>query len=153
MRVYKKTSIEERFWAKVEKGDGCWTWTGCKSPKGYGQILFNDNKIHLAHRVSYIMANGLIDSSLLVRHKCDNPSCVNPDHLELGTYKDNNRDKIERGRDPRKNQTHCLRGHEYTLENTLIQRGGEGRQCRECHKAAMLKYLAKKKESKLCKAA
>jgi hypothetical protein len=89
--------LTERFWSKVAKSDGCWEWTGCKQQYGHG--LFRVNGVLVkAHRFSYEQANGPIPEGLIVRHKCDNPPCVRPDHLELGTRADNNRDRDERGR-------------------------------------------------------
>ena len=90
-------ALEPRFWAKVNKTDDCWEWTGCLNNKSYGQIRV-DGKAELAHRVSWEMANGLIADGLCVLHKCDNPKCVRPDHLFLGTIADNNQDKVRKGR-------------------------------------------------------
>lgn len=95
-----KPTLEERFWSKVEKTDGCWNWTATKNPKGYGEF-YNKlrGSIHTrAHQVSWILHFGDIPSGLQICHRCDNPSCVNPSHLFLGTADDNTRDKIEKGR-------------------------------------------------------
>ena len=93
----KSRSDEERFWAKVEKSGECWIWTASRRGKGYGLVRFRGRNAQ-AHRASYEMHNGPIPDGAVVRHKCDNPPCVNPDHLELGTVADNNRDMSERGR-------------------------------------------------------
>jgi hypothetical protein len=94
--------IVERFWNKVEKTADCWTWKGAKTNKGYGIYSsfykFGFFKSQFAHRVSYFLANGNFDSDLLVCHKCDNPSCVNPNHLFIGTYSDNAQDMSDKGR-------------------------------------------------------
>lgn len=97
----KKLNAETRFWNKVIKTEGCWNWIGCKIGKmGYGQFRFVKNgKIqNRAHRVSWIIHNGEIPDGLLVLHKCDNPLCVRPDHLFLGTDLDNATDRMKKGR-------------------------------------------------------
>lgn len=91
-------SIEEKFWAKVKKSDGCWLWIGAKNPAGYGTITKHYGKNFYAHRLSYQLRHGNIPLGMLVCHICDNPSCVNPDHLFLGTDKDNKRDMINKKR-------------------------------------------------------
>lgn len=77
---------------------GCWEWQKSCTRRGYGQISIGHQRQAYAHRVSYFMFNGPISEGLVVRHKCDNPKCVNPEHLELGTQVDNMQDCKERGR-------------------------------------------------------
>jgi hypothetical protein len=89
--------LMERFMEKVRKGENCWEWIGGKQAHGYGVIRQN-GKNKSAHRISYQLFIGIIPDGLCVLHKCDNPSCVNPDHLFLGTQLDNNRDAIAKGR-------------------------------------------------------
>ena len=124
-------TIEERFWSKVALSDGCWLWGGCKR-KGYGAINIG-GRIHDAHRLSYTIANGEIPEGLCVLHKCDNPSCVNPLHLRLGSLADNVADMVAKGRNRSGSvkKTHCPRGHAFTPENTGVS-GGK-RWCRACH--------------------
>ncbi len=88
-------SFQGMFESKVDiKGeDECWNWTGCKSKAGYGQFLGQ-----YAHRIAYEMYTGERVYHLHVLHRCDNPSCVNPSHLFLGTHADNMRDMKDKGR-------------------------------------------------------
>lgn len=93
--------VEERFWRQVRKTPGCWEWTGrAKSNKGYGQIGLGGRgaKQELVHRFSYQLHKGPIPDGLVVMHACDNPRCVNPDHLSVGTPSDNIKDAVRKGR-------------------------------------------------------
>jgi len=91
--------ISVRFWPKVEKTPTCWNWTAFKDKNGYGQIGSGDRSKHeYSHRVSYVLAYGEIPKGMHVLHKCDNPSCVRPDHLFLGTHVDNMQDMTKKGR-------------------------------------------------------
>lgn len=83
--------IEERFWPKVEKTETCWNWTASCTGFGHGQISYN-GRPRGAHIVSYELVYGAIPSGLCVLHRCDNPRCVRPEHLFLGTRGDNVRD-------------------------------------------------------------
>ena len=99
-----RTSVQVRFQEKyvVNAETGCWDWVACLTESGYGQFGFN-GKRRKAHRVSYELHVGPIPEGegchkICVCHKCDNPKCVNPAHLFLGTYQDNVNDKIAKGR-------------------------------------------------------
>jgi hypothetical protein len=89
--------IRARFLAKVQTG--CHIWTGAKLHGGHGTLKVNGKNMQ-AHRISYEMTNGPIPAVMVVRHKCDVPACVNPDHLEIGTQGENVRDRDERKRTP-----------------------------------------------------
>jgi len=93
----RKTAVVDRFWSKVEKADGCWLWTAYCGKWGYGSFCVGDSMV-LAHRVSYELAYGPIPDGLDVLHRCDNPPCVRPEHLFLGTDLDNARDMDSKGR-------------------------------------------------------
>lgn len=87
----------KRFWSKVDKGEGtlteCWEWLGAKHRKGYGTVNVKGKDVR-CHRLSFFLRTGVIDDDLLVCHICDNPGCVNPDHLWLGTLQANNFDRF-----------------------------------------------------------
>lgn len=92
----------ERFWRHVNKAepDKCWEWTAFRSKKGYGRLQSIDSNggSSAAHRFSYELHNGPIPDGLIVMHKCDNPPCCNPSHLQVGTHKENTHDMMRKGR-------------------------------------------------------
>ena len=87
----------------VDKSGDCWLWTGTRHPKGYG--LYFHHGQHRAHRWAWSEVNGPIPEGLSVCHHCDNPRCVRPDHLFLGTHGDNNRDRAAKGRSAKGEQS------------------------------------------------
>lgn len=92
-------SVEQRFWEKVEIRDfcECWEWKGYRLPGGYGRLFFRGQKNELAHRVAWLLTYGYMPTCFVL-HKCDNPSCVNPNHLFTGTHRDNMEDMKHKGR-------------------------------------------------------
>jgi hypothetical protein len=95
----KANKDKNRFYKKVNKTDSCHEWTACKNPAGYGLFNFGGQGMAvLAHRFAWEISNGDIPDGMLVCHKCDNPSCVNPEHLFIGSHKDNMRDCVNKGR-------------------------------------------------------
>jgi HNH endonuclease len=93
--------LAERFWAKVARGgpDDCWIWRGSKTSAGYGNLAsLAGAQPFYAHRLSYEFHSGPIPRGMFVLHRCDNPACVNPNHLFLGTQTDNMRDMSAKGR-------------------------------------------------------
>lgn len=100
-----RIDLREQLYRHIDRDDprGCWNWTARRNAGGYGEITVNRKKT-TAHRISYVLHHGPIPEGegfhgYVVRHKCDNPSCVNPDHLELGTQYQNMQDRKERGRE------------------------------------------------------
>lgn len=127
-----EASAEKRFFKRVEKTTDCWLWRGGVTQQGYGQFTVG-YKYYPAHKFSYEVTNGPVGKGMVICHKCDNPLCVNPTHLFVGTQADNMRDMILKGRHRNQVKTHCSRGHEYNTENTLTSVGGK-RDCRICIK-------------------
>jgi hypothetical protein len=94
----KLERLKMNYESHVIRKDGCWSWSGVVDKNGYGQIPCGYHKNTKAHRASWLFNNGEIISGMLVCHKCDNPPCTNPEHLFLGTHKDNNLDSIKKNR-------------------------------------------------------
>lgn len=121
---YRKiTCIKERFLVKVEKTDNCWNWISSRDKSGYGVFLI-DKKCKPAHRVSWQLFKGELLENICVCHKCDNRLCVNPDHLFLGTHKDNAIDCVSKRRNiVQTNPEKCPKGEKHgnaKLTNNLV---------------------------------
>lgn len=117
----------------------CLITTESLNDKGYGYGIVYVGKRSYVMRSSiaaYLNEKGPIPPGMLVRHTCDTPSCVNPEHLILGTHLDNARDRVERGRNgarPQPKKEHCLRGHPFDAANTRLRKNGV-QICRTCHR-------------------
>ena len=120
---------EIRFWQKVEKSNDCWIWFGSTAGGGYGQFSILGKKI-LAHRYRFMKDNGYLPE--VVMHTCDNPPCVNPEHLVPGTYQDNAKDMVEKHRHRGQKKIYCKRGHMLSDSNVYLEKGYI-RKCKTCH--------------------
>jgi len=99
MAHLRRHQVAERLWQKVTKGEGCWIFHGNRNAGGHGRLMDAEGRIGYAHRISWELTNGRpVPEGLHVRHTCDNPPCVRPDHLVVGTHADNMNDMAERGR-------------------------------------------------------
>lgn len=126
---------------------GCWEYRGARNAKGYGVVSVHKRGQRKAHRVMYEWMHGPFpEDRPLARHRCDNPSCINPSHIVPGTHEENMADMVERGRSVR-SHTHCAANHEYTTDNTRWRSRGSRwlRECRECMRARNRAYYARKK--------
>lgn len=120
-------STPENFWLRTEAQGACVVWTGGTRKDGYGQVTWHGEKV-LAHRLAFFLRLGRWPESDLLRHLCNNPTCVL--HAVEGTRSENMLDAVAAGVHPQARKTHCKNGHEFTSENTYRYRGG--RQCRAC---------------------
>lgn len=126
--IYKRKSLEERFWSRVNKTDTCWLWTGHLASDGYGQIYNGKSSVYV-HRLSLSFIGKTIPKGMEVDHLCRVKNCLNPEHLEVVTRKEN----ILRGEGAAAKcarKTHCVRGHELNADN--IYPGKTYRQCKVC---------------------
>lgn len=128
--------IETRIFPRIKVNplSRCWEWTGTLNGGKYGWINVS-KKVWGVHRLMYFLYKGPIPEGLLVCHTCDNRRCCNPEHLWLGTKRDNALDMVAKGRAGNQNsvKTHCIRGHELTPEDTYITKKGH-RACRPCQR-------------------
>jgi hypothetical protein len=134
-------SLESRLLAGLSGTDtttNCWNWQRATDRKGYGMIKVRS--IQAAH----LWLGMEINSDIHVCHRCDNTLCCNPQHLFLGTQKENIQDMVAKGRGRKFVKiTHCKRGHEFTPKNTYIDKRGM-RVCRQCMRLADDRYRAKR---------
>lgn len=134
-RIYKTRKIEDRFWEKVKITKKCWNWKG-KTNRGYGMLWVGKGKSIMPHIFSYRLHKGEIPKGLQIDHLCRNRKCMNPEHLEAVTLKEN----VLRGNGLsaiNSRKTHCKYGHIFDVNNTLNYRGQ--RHCRKCKRDRQVK--------------
>jgi len=138
----------QRFYDLADRShpEGCWPWRGHVTKKGYGLFWagYDLGRLKAAHRFAYALLRGTIPKGATIDHLCRNRSCVNPDHLEPVT----NRENVRRGFGPsavNARKTHCIHGHEFTRENTYIVVSKGARYCRECANVNAARYRAKRR--------
>ena len=135
-----------RFWAKVDATGDCWEWTGARGANGYGDYRFPGLGTRYSHRIAYALLVGPVPDGLQLDHLCRNRICVNPDHLEPVT----NRENWIRGHAPSARiyrSGSCAKGHAFTPENTLSLVGHPTeRRCRTCHREEMRRRGPKRAE-------
>jgi hypothetical protein len=115
--ISRRATLEQRFWRFVDKKETeqCWHWKSAIGSRGYGIFWVGGKRRNeFAHRVSYRLNKGEIPQGLVVMHACDNPKCVNPHHLSIGTYSDNTKDSVRKGR------AGCLRRKGYLSTSTKM---------------------------------
>ncbi len=140
-RLNLKEQIKKRF--NIDEDTGCWVWNSFLTNKGYGKITSMGKTYH-AHRLSYEFFKGEIPDGFVLDHLCRNPKCVNPDHLEIVTMREN----ILRGcglAAINAQRTHCVNGHEFSGKNTYYRKDRYGRCCKVCRKERSRRYFQKVK--------
>lgn len=140
-KTRKRTPPHIRVLDKTLVGDGCWEYGGSADSRGYGRVFVEitpegKNKLALAHRAVYEAMVGPIPDGMLLCHHCDNPRCVRPDHVFVGSAVDNSRDMCAKGRQgsgprPHTKRTHCPNGHPYSDDNLYLDKHGWSH-CRTC---------------------
>lgn len=136
-------TIQERMASRHSRDDntGCWNWTGALSAGKYGSIYY-EGRMQKAHRVMWILTNGPVPTGLDLDHLCRNMKCINPAHLEPVTRAENlRRSPIMTNQNEGK--THCIRGHEFTPENTRFKPGSGHRVCKTCMRMHIRNWRAR----------
>lgn len=134
----------------IDSESGCWNWTGY-THQGYGKMGVG-KKDYMVHRLSYELFFGIKHDHTVIDHKCMNKICINPDHLREVTIRTNTIENSNCSAVGKKAQTHCIRGHEFTPQNTLLDRrgayGAKRRNCIICAKETKRRWYLKNKGKK-----
>lgn len=139
--------VRERLLAMREVQGDCWVWTGSPDRWGYGQMRHGGRKVGV-HRLAYEVFVGPIPPGMVVMHLCDNPPCFKPEHLRVGTQRDNVIDMIDKGRGRSRGQSsHCRRGHPYEGNNIYWKPDGNS-QCRICKNEYSRAYYLRSVEAR-----
>ena len=154
-RGHSLSHATKPFWSLVDRTGECWIWVGRKTDLGYG-LYCSKSRTRRAHRVAWELSFGSIPTGLSVCHSCDNPPCVRPDHILLGTQVENMADAANKSRLPKGRnhwagrKAHCPQDHLYDLANTGFSRGE--RWCKTCarERSAQARNLGKHKRRRVC---
>lgn len=150
----KHMPLIERFFQKVDKSGSeaypdCWIWTGGRTSKDYGAFKYYQDRSAIgSHVSSYLFHIGEIPEGMLVRHRCDNPPCVNPEHLIIGSKSDNMKDMVERDRHGwvNRERTHCRRGHEFSVVGVKVSTKANGKSFRTCKECSRMMDAKRRKK-------
>jgi hypothetical protein len=139
MNLPKSMGVED-FWSRVNIGapDECWEWKDARHNQGYGRL--GDSAY--THRIAWELTHGPIPSGSVIMHRCDNPPCCNPNHIQVATQGDNIRDCSAKGRLNSYNsrKTHCPNGHPYAGDNLIVISTNGRRKCRACKREQNRRY-------------
>lgn len=139
-----KPVLDRIFSRTIKTETGCFEWQGSLSDTGYARISYQ-RKTRLGARLVMELIHGNIPRTLQACHSCDNRKCINPDHIWIGTQKQNQQDAIRKKRYTGQAKTHCIIGHEYTIENSIFYGANkQKRRCRICMKAHNVKWRSKR---------
>lgn len=135
LRFFEDDDFLDKFWSNVNviESTGCWEWAGKRMPYGgYGRISIGGMRGY-AHRVAWMLSGRTLTPGRWILHHCDNPPCIRPDHMYMGTPKDNAQDREKRGRGRKRERSgaECIRGHVFDADNPGRNKRGVA-MCKVC---------------------